>query len=116
MPEFDIGLEFDKVDIVLKVGLPEFDIGLEFDKFDTGLELALNTKLDKPVGLKLALYAKLNKPVGLELALNGKLDKPIFDLRHSLDIFDLVLEFDKFKFDILYVGMCNRRALVCPYI
>ena len=62
MPEFIIGLEFDKVDIALNVGLPEFDIGLEFDKVDIvlnvglpefviGLELVLNDKLDKPVGL-----------------------------------------------------------------
>ena len=70
MPEFDIGLEFDKVDIVLNVGLPEFVIGL-----------------------KLALNAKLDKLVGLELALNAKLDKLIFNLRRS---FDLVLEFNKF--------------------
>ena len=76
----------------LNIGLPKFDIGLK---------LALNATLDKPVGLELALNAKLDKPVGLELASNAKLDKPVFDLRCSLDIFDLVLEFD-IEFDVVF--------------
>ena len=74
LPEFDIGLEFDKVDIVLNVSLPEFVIGLE---------LALNAKLDKPVfNLRRSfdLVLEFDKfDIGLEWALNAKLDKPVFE-------------------------------------